>query len=290
MPRDRDLSPLKSCSPSCLRACGGERSRTPRGSSTAPRPTSGSRSWDVVLSLAVSDHLYPRFERYGAGRLTKVRAQAVSGPSCARVARSLGCRTSCAKGCARGHRPQRRDAGRLRARARLGLRGDHRRRLPGVRPRADGAGGGRVVPRRDRAGARAPVDYKSVLQERLARRAEVVAYRTVAEEGPAHDRSFIAVAEVAGEELGRGERKDEEGRGAGGGPARGRARRGGGRIMHLRSISMKGFKSFPNRTKLEFGPGVSVVVGRTARASRTSPTRCCGRSASSRRWRCAGSR
>src|SRR4029079_12554496 len=44
---------------------------------------------DVVLSLAVSDHLYPRFERYGAGRLTKVRAQAVSGSSCARVARSL---------------------------------------------------------------------------------------------------------------------------------------------------------------------------------------------------------
>jgi chromosome segregation protein len=31
--------------------------------------------------------------------------------------------------------------------------------------------------------------------------------------------------------------------------------------MHLHSISMKGFKSFPDRTKLEFGPGVSVVVG-----------------------------
>jgi chromosome segregation protein len=31
--------------------------------------------------------------------------------------------------------------------------------------------------------------------------------------------------------------------------------------MHLRSISMKGFKSFPNRTTLDFGPGVSVVVG-----------------------------
>src|ERR687896_753368 len=31
--------------------------------------------------------------------------------------------------------------------------------------------------------------------------------------------------------------------------------------MHLRSISMKGFKSFPHRTKLEFGRGVSVVVG-----------------------------
>ena len=31
--------------------------------------------------------------------------------------------------------------------------------------------------------------------------------------------------------------------------------------MHLRSISMKGFKSFPNRTTLEFDTGVSVVVG-----------------------------
>src|SRR3954467_10268373 len=31
--------------------------------------------------------------------------------------------------------------------------------------------------------------------------------------------------------------------------------------MPLRSISMKGFKSFPDRTKLEFGTGVSVVVG-----------------------------
>ena len=31
--------------------------------------------------------------------------------------------------------------------------------------------------------------------------------------------------------------------------------------MHLRSITLKGFKSFPDRTKLEFAPGVSVVVG-----------------------------
>src|SRR5919112_3470637 len=45
---------------------------------------------DVVLSLAVSTHLYPRFERYGAGRLTKVRAQTVSGAACANVAAELG--------------------------------------------------------------------------------------------------------------------------------------------------------------------------------------------------------
>jgi chromosome segregation ATPase len=31
--------------------------------------------------------------------------------------------------------------------------------------------------------------------------------------------------------------------------------------MHLKSITLKGFKSFPERTQLEFSPGVSVIVG-----------------------------
>ena len=31
--------------------------------------------------------------------------------------------------------------------------------------------------------------------------------------------------------------------------------------MHLRSITLKGFKSFPDRTRLDFSPGVSVIVG-----------------------------
>jgi chromosome segregation protein len=31
--------------------------------------------------------------------------------------------------------------------------------------------------------------------------------------------------------------------------------------VHLRSITLKGFKSFPDRTRLEFSPGVSVIVG-----------------------------
>jgi ribonuclease III len=167
---------------------------------------------DVVLSLAVSTHLYPRFESYGAGRLTKVRAQAVSGPSCARVALGLGVPDE------------------LRATAPEGTTGRSAEMLVGservlasVCEAVIGAaylafGFDRTAPavvesfeREIDEALEHPVDYKSVLQERLARRAEVVSYRTVSEEGPAHDRSFIAVAEVAGEELGRGEGKTKKG-------------------------------------------------------------------------------
>ena len=167
---------------------------------------------DVVLSLAVSTHLYPRFESYGAGRLTKVRAQAVSGPSCARVALGLGVPDE------------------LRAAAPDGTTGrsaemliGSERVLASVCEAVIGAaylafGFDRTAPavvesfeREIEEALEHPVDFKSVLQERLARRAEVVSYRTVSEEGPAHDRSFVAVAEVAGEELGRGEGKTKKG-------------------------------------------------------------------------------
>ena len=170
---------------------------------------------DVVLSLAVSTHLYPRFERYGAGRLTKVRAQAVSGAACAQVAAALGV-------------PER-----LRARAPAGtglaagrafeMLADSERVLASVCEAAIGAtymafGFDRVAPAVVKAFAdqidealEHPVDYKSVLQERLAQRAELVAYRIESEEGPAHARRFLAVAEVDGRELGRGEGKTKKG-------------------------------------------------------------------------------
>ncbi|MQA75922.1 MAG: AAA family ATPase, partial [Solirubrobacterales bacterium] len=41
----------------------------------------------------------------------------------------------------------------------------------------------------------------------------------------------------------------------------GGARLGPDQNMHLSSITIKGFKSFPERTKLVFSPGVSVIVG-----------------------------
>ena len=166
---------------------------------------------DVVLSLAVSTHLFPRFEGYGAGRLTKVRAQAVSGAACAQVAAEIGI------------------PGRLRARAPDGegrsfaMLAESERVLASVCEAVIGAayaafGFERVAPAVVRAFAdqiddslEHPVDYKSLLQERLAQRAEVVEYRIEAEEGPAHARSFVAVAEVDGRRLGRGEGKTKKG-------------------------------------------------------------------------------
>jgi ribonuclease III len=167
---------------------------------------------DVVLSLAVSTHLYPRFESHGAGRLTKVRAQAVSGPSCARVARGLGVPDE------------------LRSAAPDGTTGrsaemlvDSERVLASICEAIIGAAYLSFGFERTAAATvesfsaeieealEHPVDYKSVLQERLARRAAIVHYRTVSEEGPAHERSFVAVAEVEGQELGRGEGKTKKG-------------------------------------------------------------------------------
>ena len=55
-----------------------------------------------------------------------------------------------------------------------------------------------------------PVDYKSLLQERLAQRAELVNYKIEDEQGPPHDRSFVAVAEVEGDVIGRGEGKTKK--------------------------------------------------------------------------------
>ena len=166
---------------------------------------------DVVLSLAVSDHLLPRFERYGAGRLTKVRAQAVSGAACAQVAVQLGV-------------PERLRAAAPVATGRsFAMLADSERVLASVCEAVIGAayiafGLERTAPAVVDAfeaeieeALENPVDYKSLLQERLARRAEVVTYRIDSEVGPAHARSFVAVAEVGGGEIGRGTGRTKKG-------------------------------------------------------------------------------
>ncbi len=170
---------------------------------------------DSVLSLAVTSHLYPRLEaeRYGPGRLTKIRAQAVSGRSCREVAERLGV-------------PQR-----LSAAAPAGMTStvpalvSTERVLASVIEAVIGAcflayGYERTAeavveafrPEIEDA-LEHPVDFKSALQERLARKGALVTYDVVDEEGPPHDRVFSVSATIAGVEVGRGRgrsKKDAE--------------------------------------------------------------------------------
>jgi ribonuclease-3 len=158
----------------------------------------------------VSTHLFPRFPAYGAGRLTKLRAQAVSRPACAEVARDCGVPEQLRRAAPEGTG---RSADTLLASERI---------LASVCEAMIGAcylhyGFERTAPpvvaafeEQIEEALEHPVDFKSVLQERLARRAEIVEYRIEEEAGPPHDRRFVAVAEVAEEEIGRGEGKTKK--------------------------------------------------------------------------------
>jgi ribonuclease-3 len=162
-----------------------------------------------VLGLAISSYLYPRFPNAGAGRLTKLRAQAVSRQACAEVARDLDL-------------PEKlRAAGRDGGRSADELVGSDRV-LASVCEAVIGAvylGFGydrtaQVVVEafhdQVEEALESPDDYKSLLQEMLARRGDVVEYVIVREDGPPHDRSFESVAQVEGEEIGRGEGKSKK--------------------------------------------------------------------------------
>ncbi len=169
-----------------------------------------------MLSLAVTTHLYPRLQpdAYGAGRLTKIRAQAVSGRSCRAVAERLGIPERL-----RNAAPPEVAGPATEALART------ERVLASVIEAVIGAcyleygyeaTAAAVVeafqPEIERALAH-PADFKSALQERLARRGTVVAYEVTAEEGPPHERTFEVVARVDGEEIAHGSgrsKKDAE--------------------------------------------------------------------------------
>ena len=55
-----------------------------------------------------------------------------------------------------------------------------------------------------------PVDFKSALQELLARRGAEVSYAVTGEEGPPHDRTYTVAARVDGRELGSGRGKSKK--------------------------------------------------------------------------------
>lgn len=161
---------------------------------------------DSVLGLAVTAHLYPRLEaeRFGAGRLTKIRAQAVSGSSCVAVGERLGVPARLQAAAPQGAGPS--------AATVIGTD----RVLASVVEAVIGAcylhaGYERTAeavveafqPELSEA-LEHPVDFKSTLQERLARAGEVVDYAVAAELGPPHDRTFEVEATVEGRVVGRG--------------------------------------------------------------------------------------
>jgi ribonuclease-3 len=150
-----------------------------------------------VLALSVTTHLYPRLEaeHFGAGRLTKIRAQAVSGPACRVVAEQLG-----VPDLLRAAAPPETPA------AAAVVETD--RVLASVLEAVIGAcylcaGFERTAAAVVEAFAEQidealdnPVDFKSALQERLARRGETVVYDVTTQSGPPHDRTFAVAARV----------------------------------------------------------------------------------------------
>jgi ribonuclease-3 len=159
---------------------------------------------DSVLNISVSTMLFPRFDRSSAGRLTKIRAQAVSRRSCVEVARALSVPNRM-----RAHVPvgQVQQAERI-----IGASSVLAETLEaGIGAcfvefgfeRTTDAVAAAFTPQIELAVA-TQFDFKSELQELLAQRGELVSYRVVREEGPPHAKTFECVAEVGGEVIGSG--------------------------------------------------------------------------------------
>jgi len=164
---------------------------------------------DSVLGLAVAEYVFECFPRSDIGRLTKIHGQVVSGRACAEVAAWLG-----VPGMLEEVRSQLEivDGGisvdelilSERAMAsivesligacylELGLTRTAEATISAFKPQIELASG-------------TLMDFKSALQERLARGGTTVSYVIVDESGPPHDRTFRIEAKVSGEVLGTGE-------------------------------------------------------------------------------------
>jgi ribonuclease-3 len=167
---------------------------------------------DGVLGLAVAEHLFHRFGRADIGRLTKVHGQAVSGRACVEVAEALGL------------------PDRLRAAAPSDLEGgiDAEALLASERALAsicEAMIGACYLHHGFAATAEATVaafgeqielasetllDFKSALQELLAREGSRVTYDVIDEAGPPHDRRFEVAARVDTEVIGRGQGRSKK--------------------------------------------------------------------------------
>jgi ribonuclease-3 len=158
-----------------------------------------------VLELAIARTLYDGYPDFSEGRLAKIRSHVVSRASCAVVARELGL------------------GQRLEERGRELIPPDELTRLMRNRnvlaalleaslaalflehgfEAIEDAVVGAFAARIEYA-LTSHVDYKTEVQEALARQGESVSYSVLSVEGPPHDRTFTCAANVGGEQAGVG--------------------------------------------------------------------------------------
>jgi ribonuclease III len=160
---------------------------------------------DSVLGLSVAALLFTQHPEADIGELTKILNQAVSGRACAEVARELGLPELIAD-----RAPE--DGDGLPVETLLASE----RTLASVCEAVIGAcyvshgfePTSRAVVEafheEVEQATRQRLDFKSELQERLARDGETVNYEVTGEEGPPHDRRFEIRASVDGDEIGTG--------------------------------------------------------------------------------------
>ena len=159
---------------------------------------------DSVLELAVARALYDRYPDFTEGRLAKIRSHVVSRQSCAVVARQLELGKQLLE---RGADIPADELERLSknrnvlaalleaALAALFLEHGFERIEEPIVAAFD--------PRIEYA-LTSHVDYKTELQEALARRGQAVSYAVLDVEGPPHDRRFTCSAVIDGEQVGAG--------------------------------------------------------------------------------------
>lgn len=162
---------------------------------------------DSVLGLAIAANLFERFPELDAGELTKILNQAVSGPSCSKVAVELGVPEMLLAAETGGDGFQRTSAEDLIAAERplpemtealigscfieFGFERTAAAVIEAFGPRIEEVRSTRT-------------DFKSALQETVAARGAQLEYEVIATSGPAHDRTYEVVVSVEGRELGRG--------------------------------------------------------------------------------------
>ena len=157
-----------------------------------------------MLELAIARAVFDRFAEASEGRLAKIRAHVVSRQSCAAVAKELGLGERMAEGAGdippdelqRISRSRNVLAALLEAAiAALYLEHGFER----IEPAIVAAFADKIEYARS-----SHVDYKTELQEALARSGRQVHYTVIEVEGPPHDRRFVCAAHVAGAQLGIG--------------------------------------------------------------------------------------